>query len=163
MIGGAVLNSPAFIGSNYLAKYLAGDNGQAALERKHGMTKRWKLIRRRWLNTRASARSSLTGLKPTEKSKLRRSTTSRTPITRSSSTIRSTMTRDQLCAKCRSSRTFISQVSSRNRASFLLVVVAHSHLDTQLFVSFELFCCIKISGYQARQNLLQPSSSGLLE
>ena len=30
MIGGAVLNAAAFTGSNYLAKYIAGDSGQAA-------------------------------------------------------------------------------------------------------------------------------------
>ena len=31
MIGGAVLNAAAFTGGNYLAKYIAGDSGQAAL------------------------------------------------------------------------------------------------------------------------------------
>ena len=34
MIGGAVLNAAAFTGGNYLAKYLAGDSGQAALAKK---------------------------------------------------------------------------------------------------------------------------------
>ena len=34
MIGGAVLNATAFTGSNYLAKYIAGDSGQAALAEK---------------------------------------------------------------------------------------------------------------------------------
>ena len=34
MIGGAVLNAAAFTGGNYLAKYIAGDNGQAALAEK---------------------------------------------------------------------------------------------------------------------------------
>ena len=34
MIGGAVLNAAAFTGGNYLAKYLAGDGGQAALAEK---------------------------------------------------------------------------------------------------------------------------------
>ena len=34
MIGGAVLNAAAFTGGNYLAKYLAGDDGQAALAEK---------------------------------------------------------------------------------------------------------------------------------
>ena len=38
MIGGAVLNAAAFTHGNYLAKYIAGDNGQAALTEKtrHG-------------------------------------------------------------------------------------------------------------------------------
>ena len=31
MIGGVVLNAAAFTGSNYLAKYLAGDGGKAEL------------------------------------------------------------------------------------------------------------------------------------
>ena len=34
MIGRAVLNAAAFIGGNYLAKYIAGDNGQASLAEK---------------------------------------------------------------------------------------------------------------------------------
>ena len=34
MIGGAILNAAAFSGGNYLAKYLAGDSGQAALAEK---------------------------------------------------------------------------------------------------------------------------------
>ena len=33
-IAGAVLNTAAFTGGNYLAKYLAGDNGKAALDEK---------------------------------------------------------------------------------------------------------------------------------
>ena len=34
MIGGAILNAAAFTGGNNLAKYLAGDSGQAALAEK---------------------------------------------------------------------------------------------------------------------------------
>ena len=34
MIGGAALNVTAFTGGNYLAKYLVGDDGQAALAKK---------------------------------------------------------------------------------------------------------------------------------
>ena len=34
MVGGAVLNAATFIGGNYLAKYLPGDSGQAALDGK---------------------------------------------------------------------------------------------------------------------------------
>ena len=35
MIGGAVLNAAAFTGGNYLARYIAGDSGKAALEEKN--------------------------------------------------------------------------------------------------------------------------------
>jgi len=34
MAGGAILNATAFTGGNYLAKYLFGDNGKAALDEK---------------------------------------------------------------------------------------------------------------------------------
>ena len=34
MLGGAIMNAAAFIGGNYLAKYLSGDSGQAALDEK---------------------------------------------------------------------------------------------------------------------------------
>ena len=33
-VGGAILNAAAFTGGNYLAKYLSGDSGQAALDEK---------------------------------------------------------------------------------------------------------------------------------
>ena len=34
MIGGAILNAAAFTGGNYLAKFLSGDTGKAALDEK---------------------------------------------------------------------------------------------------------------------------------
>ena len=34
MAGGAILNAAAFTGGNYLAKYIAGDGGKAALAEK---------------------------------------------------------------------------------------------------------------------------------
>ena len=34
MIGGTILNTAAFSGGNYLAKYLSGDNEKAALAEK---------------------------------------------------------------------------------------------------------------------------------
>ena len=34
MVGGAILNAATFTGGNYLAKYLSGDSGQAALDEK---------------------------------------------------------------------------------------------------------------------------------
>ena len=34
MVGGVILNAAAFTGSNYLAKYLSGDSGKAAMDEK---------------------------------------------------------------------------------------------------------------------------------
>ena len=83
MIGGAVPNAAAFTGGNYLAKYIAGDSGQAALAEKTRHDKALEAYQAAIEKTLASARSFLTGLKQTEKSNLRRIKTSRTPITRS--------------------------------------------------------------------------------
>ena len=92
MIGGAVLNAAAFTGGNYLAKYIAGDGGQAALAEKTRHDKALEDYQAAMENTRASVLSFLTGLKQTEKSKLRRIKTSQTLITLSSSTTRTTPT-----------------------------------------------------------------------
>ena len=143
MIGGAVLNAAAFTGATILRNTLRATVARLRWQRKHGMTKHLKLIRRRWRNTLANAHSSLTGLKPTGRSKHRRIKTSRILIMRSSSTIRPTPTTNYQCPLRRNSRTCISQVSCRNRASFFLLAVARLRLDTPLFVSFELFCLLK--------------------
>ena len=119
MLGGAILNAAAFTGGNYLAKYL-------------------KLIRPLKPNTRATAPSFLTGSKPTEKSKNRRSRTSRTPITRSNSTTRRTRTSESRLPKNPSSLTSISQVSCRNRASCSLLASARSRSAMSRFVFFKL-------------------------
>ena len=37
MLGGAVLHAAAITGCNYLAKYSAGDSGQAALAKKNAV------------------------------------------------------------------------------------------------------------------------------
>ena len=92
MIGGAVLNAAAFTGGNYLAKYIAGDNGQAALAEKTRHDKALEAYQAAMEKYTRERTQILTGLKPTEKSKLRRIRTSRTPITRSSSTTRPTPT-----------------------------------------------------------------------
>ena len=34
MVAGAIINGAAFTGGNYLAKYLSGDSGQAAMDEK---------------------------------------------------------------------------------------------------------------------------------
>ena len=58
MVGGAILNAAAFTGGNYLAKYLSGDSGQAALNEKKGMTKPLRHIKRLMLNTKKIAQNS---------------------------------------------------------------------------------------------------------
>ena len=90
MIGGAALNAAAFTGGNYLAKHLASEDGQAVLTEKTWHYKALEAYQAAMEKLCVSSCSSLTGLKPTEKSKIRRSRTLQTPITLRSSTIRDT-------------------------------------------------------------------------
>lgn len=69
------------------------------------------------LSTRLTAQSSSTGFKPTRKSKSWPNRTSRIPITRSNFTTRLTRTNKSPCPKSLASLTFISPISSRNKAS----------------------------------------------
>ena len=89
-IAGAVLNAASFTGGNYLAKYLAGDNGKAALDEK---TRHDKALEA-YHAAMAKYERERTQIKPTKKSKSTRKRTSRTPITRSSYTTRRIPTRD---------------------------------------------------------------------
>ena len=156
MIGGAVLNAVLNAAATILRNTWQATVVRLRYPRKQGMTKHLKLIRRRWRNTLASARSFLTGLKPTEKSKLRRIKTSRTPIMRSSSTTRPTPTINYRWPQSRNSRTCICQVSCRNRASFFFRRRRASAWIRGFSYSLNIFC-LKINGRQTRQNILQPS------
>ena len=80
MIGDALLNVAAFTCGNYLAKYLSARAERLRKKRKGGMTKLLKLIRLLWKNTNVTAQSFLNVSKPSGKSKLKRSRTSRTLI-----------------------------------------------------------------------------------
>ena len=98
MAGGAILNTAAFTGGIYLARYLSGDSGKAALAEKRGTTKLSKIIRPHKPNTCATEPSFWIGSKLTEKSKTRH-------------------TRICPCQKRPSSLTSISLAKSRNKAS----------------------------------------------
>ena len=125
MIGGAVLNAAAFTGGNYLAKYIAGDGGKAALAEKtrHDkaledyQAKMEKYTRERtqlldWIETnreiKAQADQNFTNTDYAFK--LYNQAHPDYKLTQPQS---------------RNSRTCISQVSCRNRASFFLSAVAH--------------------------------------
>ena len=62
MIGGAIRNAAAFTGGNYLERYLSGDNGQAALDERSGMTKPLNNIKQLMKNGKRIAQNFLTGL-----------------------------------------------------------------------------------------------------
>ena len=52
MVAGAIINAAAFTGGNYLAKYLSGDSGQAALDKKIRHDKPLRHTKQPMLNTK---------------------------------------------------------------------------------------------------------------
>ena len=104
MVGGAVLNAATFIGGNYLAKYLSGDSGQAALDEKKLTTWPLRSIRGTTPNTKRIARSSWTGLHNKITKRRKPSTISKTQTQPWRFIIRRTEQR-WLCRRSPSSRT----------------------------------------------------------
>ena len=87
MIGGAVLNATAFTGGNYLAKYIAGDIGQAALAEK---TRHDKALESSQEAMEKYTRKRTQLLDWNETNREIKAQMNQTPIMRSSSTIRPT-------------------------------------------------------------------------
>ena len=92
MIGGAVINAAAFTGGNYLAKYIAGDSGQAALAEKTRHDKALEAYQNAMEKYTRERTQLLDWVETNREVKAGRTKTSRTPITRSSSTTRPTPT-----------------------------------------------------------------------
>ena len=82
MIGGAVLNFADFTGGNYLAKYLSGYSGKAALEEKTRHDKALKAYQAAMAKYKTRDRTKLLDwIESDRKLKNKRSRTSRTLIT----------------------------------------------------------------------------------
>ena len=90
MVGGAVLNAAAFIGGNYLASALGGDD-KSALEETERHDRAIEDYQAAYAKY-ATAPNFSTGLRPTPRSRLRPSRTSPTPTTPSNSTTRRILT-----------------------------------------------------------------------
>ena len=126
MIGGAVVNAAAFTGGNYLAKYIAGDSGKAALEAYQNAMDKYTRERTQlldWIETnreiKAQADQNFTNTDYAFKL-----------YNQAHPDYKLTLPTKPTC---------ISQVSCRNRASFFLSAGARLRLVTQLFVFFEHF------------------------
>ena len=94
LAGGAVINAFAFVGRNYLARFLSGYDPEASLEEKKDMTKLSRLTEPPTPNTKEKEGNSLTGLKRSTKSKSRPSRIIRTPTRPSNCTTRPTNRRN---------------------------------------------------------------------
>ena len=162
MAGGALLNAAAFIGGNYLARFLSGEIPVQHLRKKCAMLKLSNRTKRPTPNIKKIERRCLTGLPPTSGSKNRQSKTSLTRTTPSSFITRCTLTKKYCLRASQSSLISISQASSKNKASSCLWALAPLRSVMRPFVFFELFITIPLyEGHQTRQGILQPP--GLLE
>ena len=92
MIGGAVLNAAAFTGGNYLAKYIAGDGGQAALAEKTRHDKALEDYQAAMEKYTRERTQLLDWIETNREIKAQADQTLQTLITRSSSTTRPTPT-----------------------------------------------------------------------
>ena len=64
MAFGAVVNAASFIGGNYLARYLSGDSGKAALEEKTLHDKALEQYQAAYAKYQKDRTNSSTGLQP---------------------------------------------------------------------------------------------------
>ena len=97
MVGGAVLSAATFIGGNYLARYLSGDDPKRHRKRKFDTTKLLRPTRLPMPNMRKTAQSFSIGLQKMIESKIKRNKISLTPTTLSSSTTKLTHTSKYQC------------------------------------------------------------------
>ena len=115
MIGGAVLNAAAFTGGNYLAKYLAGDDGQAALAEKTRHDKALEAYQAAMAKYTRERTQLLDWIETNREIKAQAN---------QNSTTRPTPNTNCRCPQRRNSQTCISQVGCKNRASFFLSAAA---------------------------------------
>ena len=157
MVGGAVLNAATFIGGNYLAKYLSGDSGQAALDEKKRTTSLLRNIRGTTPSTKRIAHNSSTGLHNKIGKRIKPSTTFK--IQTKPWRFITKLTAQRLrCQKNPSSRTTTNPAHSRRMASCSSLVPAPWPLGIPPFDSCEH---TSIHEREANEDLLQ--SLGVLE
>ena len=135
---GALLNAAAFTGGNYLAKYLAGDNGKAALDEKTRHDKALEAYQSAMAKYERERTQILDWINTNEEIKehAKKNFTNTDYVFK----LYNQAHPDQRLTlpKSRISRTCISQAGCRNKASFSLSAAAHSRLVTRPFVFFEL-------------------------
>ena len=161
MIGGEVLNAAAFTCDNYLAKYIAGDNGQAALAEKTGHDKALEAYQAAMEKYTREHTKLLDWIKSNREIKDQ----AKQNFTNTDSAFKlynQAQPEYKLTQPTEPKFSDMYQPSELQKQSELLFVGGGAlALRYAAFVFFELFCLNKINGLQTRQNLLQPS--GLLE
>ena len=148
MVGGAILNAAAFTGGNYLAKYLSGDSGQAALDEKIKALEAYQAAYAKYQKDRTEL---LDWIAANDRMKDKARHDSKIPTEHWPCTIKHTGQRWPF-PKNPSFLTSTSPAHSRRMASTCLLVPIRLRLGMQPFASFKPI----IHGCQTLKNLLQP-------
>ena len=93
IVAGAIINAAAFTGGNYLAKYLSGDGGQAALNEKIRHDKALEQYQEAYEKRQMKRTELLDWMQYKIVKKIKLNTTSKLPTKHWSSTIRHTIRR----------------------------------------------------------------------
>lgn len=122
VIGSAVLNAAAFIGGNYVAKYLSGESRKATLEEETRHDKALKAYQAAYaLSTHATAQTSSTGIQANAKIK-EQAEQNFTKNDNAFKLYNQTQPDNQITLpESPASLIFISQASSRNKGALIFV------------------------------------------
>ena len=134
MVGGAVLNAATFIGGNYLAKYLSGDSGQAALNEKKRHDLALEKYQRDYAQYQKDHTQLLDWVAEQDREKIKPSMISKIPTQPWLCTTK-LIERRWLCHRSPNSLTTTSPVLSRRMAKCCSLAPAPSPLDMLPFAS----------------------------
>ena len=93
MVGGAVLNAASFICGNYLAKYLSGDSGKAAMDEKIRHDKALEAYQAAYAKYQKDRTELLDWIAENDRQKIKRDAISKIPTKHWPSTIKHTRQR----------------------------------------------------------------------
>ena len=157
MAGGALLNAAAFIGGNYLARFLSGNDSSAALEEKVRHDKALELYQEAYAKYQKDPTKLLDWIAANERIK-EQAKQNFTDTDYAFKLYNHVHPDKKYCL--RASQSFlisIRQASSKNKASYCLWALAPLRSVTLPFIFFELFITIPLyNGQQTSKGILQP-------
>ncbi|MCV6576601.1 MAG: hypothetical protein OIF58_12775, partial [Cohaesibacter sp.] len=155
MAGGALLNAAAFIGGNYLARFLSGDNSSVALEEKVRHDKALESYQEAYAKYQKDRTELLDWIAANERIK-EQAKQNFTDTDYAFKLYNQVPPDKKYCLRAsQSSLISISQASSNNKASSCSWALAPLRSVMRPFVFFELFITIPLyDGHQTRQGIL---------
>lgn len=154
MVGGAVLNAVAFIGGNYLARVLSGDDSKASIEENVRHDKALEAYQAAYAKYEKERTKLFDWIETQHDIKERPSKTLRIPTTLSRFITRSTNMTNSPCRVNQSFLAFTSPTGDKNKVSYFLLAPALLLLDMP---PFDFYKFIIYGECQAFKHLLYPS------